>query len=99
MTTTISRAYDWINYDRLGIANCILDACLDYQEMAGRNLRRWWINYPGATRLRSSISFDLPRGLSLMVTGDNLLNHQRGEPDSITIVPGRTVTLGLKARL
>ena len=99
MTTTISRAYDWINYDRLGIANCILDACLDYREMAGRNLRRWWLNYPGATRLRTSLSVDLRRDLSLTVTGDNLLNHQRGEPDSITIVPGRTITLGLKARL
>lgn len=99
ITTTVSRAYDWVNYDRLGIANCILDSCLDYKDMAGRNLRRWWLHYPGATRLRSSFSFDLPRGLALTATGDNLLNHQRGEPDSITIVPGRTITVGLKARL
>lgn len=99
ITTTLSRAYDWINYDRLGIANCIINKCLDHQEMAGRNLRRWWLNYPGATRLRSSLSFDLPRDLSLMLTGDNLLNRQRGEPDSITIVPGRTISVGVKARL
>jgi outer membrane receptor protein involved in Fe transport len=99
LNATISRAYDWVNYDRLGIANCLINACADNREMAGANLRRWWINYPGATRLRSSFSIELPRGLSLVGTGDNLLNHQRGEPDSITIVPGRTITLGLKARL
>lgn len=98
LTTTISRAYDWINYDRLGIANCLIAQCVSNQELAGPALRRWWINYPGSTRLRSSFSFDLPRGLALTVTGDNLLNNQRGEPDSITIVPGRTISLGVKAR-
>jgi iron complex outermembrane receptor protein len=99
VSTTFSRAYDWINYDRLGIANCVLTQCGGEKELAGAALRRWWVNYPGATRLRASFVFDLPRGLSLIATGDNLLDHQRGEPDSITIVPGRTVTLGIKARL
>ena len=99
VSTTVSRAYDWINYDRLGIANCVLVECGGEKELAGAALRRWWINYPGATRLRASFVFDLPRGMALTATGDNLLDHQRGEPDSITIVPGRTVTLGIKARL
>jgi hypothetical protein len=30
------------------------------------------------------------------VIGQNLLNHQRGEPDNITVLPGRTVALGIK---
>jgi len=50
------------------------------------------------TRLRANFSRDLFRGLSFMVTGDNLLGQQRGEPDNATIVPGRTVTAGLKAK-
>lgn len=29
--------------------------------------------------------------------GGDPLNHQRGEPDSITIFAGRTVTVGLRA--
>jgi iron complex outermembrane receptor protein len=41
---------------------------------------------------------DVWRGMALSVTGENLLNYQHGEPDSITIVPGRTITVGLKAR-
>jgi outer membrane receptor protein involved in Fe transport len=98
-STTLSRAYDWINYDRLGIANCVLTLqCVGDKDLAGTALRRWWINYPGATRLRGSFSVDLPRGLALTATGDNLLDRQRGEPDSITIVPGRTITLGMRAR-
>jgi iron complex outermembrane receptor protein len=34
----------------------------------------------------------------LNLTGENLLNYQRGEPDTMTIVPGRTITLGVRAR-
>jgi hypothetical protein len=33
------------------------------------------------------------------VSGENLLNRQQGEPDNITVVPSRTLSLGLKARL
>ena len=44
------------------------------------------------------MSYDLWRGFLVSVTGDNLLNLQRGEPDTITIVPGRTILLGLRAR-
>jgi hypothetical protein len=33
-----------------------------------------------------------------MLIGDNLLGVQQGEPDNATIVPGRTVTAGLKAK-
>ena len=99
LSTTLSRASDWINYDRLGIANCVLALqCTGDKELAGAALRRWWLNYPGSTRLRGSFSVDLPRGLALTATGDNLLDRQRGEPDSITIVPGRTITLGMKVR-
>src|SRR5204863_139604 len=38
----------------------------------------------------------------LSVTGalsaDNLLNYQRGEPDNITVVPGRTILSGVRVK-
>jgi iron complex outermembrane receptor protein len=98
VSSTVSRASDWINYDRLRIAECMISGCVDSRKMSGAKLREFWIRYPGATRLRGAMSYDLRKGLSVNVTGENLLNHQRGEPDSITIVPGRTVMVGLKAR-
>ena len=30
------------------------------------------------------------------LSGENLLNRQLGEPDNVTVVPGRTITLGLR---
>jgi iron complex outermembrane receptor protein len=98
ISTTLSRANDWINYDRLAIAECIITQCADAKNLAGQTLRRFWTAYPGHTRMRTALSIDLPRGFTLLTTGDNLLDHQTGEPDSITIVPGRTITLGLRAR-
>jgi hypothetical protein len=35
--------------------------------------------------------------VTLVATGSNLFNYQRGEPDNITVVPGRTITMGMKA--
>jgi len=104
VSTTLSRASDWVNYDRLGIAECIVaeqkyGTCPDARNLSnGTTLRRFWATYDGNTRLRASTSFDLRRGVSLTLTGENLLNFQRGEPDSITIVPGRTLTAGIRAR-
>jgi outer membrane receptor protein involved in Fe transport len=97
LSTTISRAYDWINYDRLAIAEALISGGTA-DDLAGSRLRDYWASYPGATRLRSSASLDVWRGMVLSVTGENLLNYQRGEPDTITIVPGRTLMVGLKAR-
>jgi iron complex outermembrane receptor protein len=97
-SATISRASDWINYDRLAIAAALIAAGGDADDLTGGSLRQYWASYPGATRLRSSFSVDIRRGVLLTMTGENLLNHQRGEPDTITIVPGRTIIAGLKAR-
>jgi iron complex outermembrane recepter protein len=97
-SASLSRASDWINYDRLAIATALIAADGDADNLTGSNLRQYWVSYPGATRLRGSVSFDVRRGILLVITGENLLNYQRGEPDTITIVPGRTITAGLKAR-
>jgi hypothetical protein len=33
------------------------------------------------------------------LSGENLLNRQHGEPDNVTVVPGRTLIFGLKAAM
>lgn len=97
---TATRAFDWINYDRLRLtkdyASC--DSCFT-ETISGSKLHSYWMRYDGVTRLRASLSRELPRGLGLRLTADNLTNVQRGEPDNITVLPGRTVLLGLSAKI
>ena len=95
---TVARAADWTGYDRVAVAQALTSGGLVPGDLVGDRLRSYWREYSGVTRLRASFSRDLFRGLSLTLTGDNLLGQQRGEPDNATIVPGRTVTAGLKAK-
>jgi len=95
---TLARASDWTGYDRVAVAQALTSGGLTPGDFVGDRLRSYWREYAGVTHLRASYSRDLFRGLSFMLTGDNLLGQQRGEPDNATIVPGRTVTAGLKAR-
>jgi iron complex outermembrane recepter protein len=97
---TASRAYDWVNYDRLRIAKdyASCGSCTA-ENITGAKLRSYWLQYDGVTRLRASASRELPRGLGLRLTVDNLTNAQRGEPDNITVLPGRTVLFGMSARI
>lgn len=98
LSSSVSRASDWINYDRLAIAQCLVTGCANGDKLTGATLRTYWAQYDGSTRVRASAAIDVRSGLTLTVTGENLLNHQTGEPDSITIVPGRTLTAGIRAR-
>jgi len=93
-----SRAFNWINYDELQLANDWLNASRPTRDLTGPNLRQYWLRYNGGFRLRASLSRDLRRDLSFELSGDNLLNYQRGEPDDITIVPGRTILTGLRLK-
>ncbi|MEP6765230.1 MAG: TonB-dependent receptor [Gemmatimonadaceae bacterium] len=94
---TIARAMDWINYDQLAIAQQ-REGNNDPKLFTGPRLRNYWKQYDGATRLRGNVSYTLSRKFTAVLTGDNLFNLQRGEPDNVTIVPGRTLTLGLRTR-
>lgn len=98
LSATVSRASDWVNYDRLRIAQALVDESIDADDLTGGQLRAFWKSYPGTTRLRVSASREFWRGLTLHITGENLLGHQLGEPDTITIVPGRTLSFGIRAR-
>ena len=77
-------------------ASC--DSCFT-ETMSGAKLHSYWMRYDGVTRLRASLSRELPRGLGLRLTADNLTNVQRGEPDNITVLPGRTLLLGVSAKI
>jgi iron complex outermembrane receptor protein len=98
LSSTVSRATDWINYDRLKLAEDWIRAGGNVTNFSGPKLRQYWASYTGAAHVRSAMTYDLWQGMLLTLAGENLLNYQRGEPDTLTIVPGRTITLGVRAR-
>jgi iron complex outermembrane receptor protein len=96
-TLGAARAEDWVNYDRAALAQAYARDDRARPALVGSELRTYWREYPGVTHLRASVTRDF-RGLSAVLTGDNLLDRQRGEPDNVTVLPGRTITAGLRAR-
>jgi iron complex outermembrane receptor protein len=50
------------------------------------------------TRIGGRIGYSFSRGMTFTLDGENLLNEQRGEPDNITVLPGRTLSAGLRLR-
>ena len=93
-----SRAYDWVIYDRLALAEAFATGDRLPREFVGIQLRSFWREYSGVNRLRANFSYELRRALSIVVSADNLLDHQVGEPDNVTVLPGRTITGGLRAK-
>ncbi|HEU0053726.1 MAG TPA: hypothetical protein VFQ39_11130, partial [Longimicrobium sp.] len=96
---TASRAWDWVNYDRLSLA---ADFAADTgaarrSPPSGPRLREYWRRYDGSTELGATLSREVRAGVWLVATGQNLLGGQLGEPDNITIRAGRTLTLGARA--
>ncbi|MEP6832029.1 MAG: TonB-dependent receptor [Gemmatimonas sp.] len=98
MSLTAARASNWINYDQLLLAEQRQVPGFDANMVTGSHLREYWRTYDGATRLRGNVSYRFMREFSLVVGGENLLNLQRGEPDNVTIIPGRTLTAGIRTR-
>lgn len=97
-SVSAARASDWINYDRLALARAFATSDRPLRTLVGAPLRAYWREYRGVTRVRANASREVLRGLDVMLTGDNLLDQQRGEPDNITVLPGRTITFGARAR-
>ena len=65
----------------------------------GPNLRDFWREYGGVTHLKATMTLHLRGGFGLTLIGDNLLDRQTGEPDNLTVLPGRTVSLGVRREL
>jgi iron complex outermembrane receptor protein len=93
---SLSRASDWVNYDRIALASAFQNQAHTLGEFWGAQLRTYWRKYDGVTRLGGNFAYILGSGISLSLHGENLLDNQIGEPDNITVVPGRTITGGLK---
>ncbi len=97
LSSTLTRAEDWISYDRIAIGNA-LAVTGDSRDLGGARLRDYWARYDDVTRLRANIAFRLSRQLSAEIGGDNLFNIQRGAPDNATVTAGRTLTFGLRTQ-
>jgi iron complex outermembrane receptor protein len=93
---TLSRASDWVNYDRVALAAAFQNQNHSLGEFWGSQLRTYWRGYDGVTRLGGMFNLTIARGISLNLRGENLLDSQTGEPDNVTVVPGRTITGGIK---
>jgi iron complex outermembrane recepter protein len=94
----ISRASDWINYDRARLFADVAASPHGAADFFGARLREYWRTYDGVTRVRATMSRALFADLAAVVTGENLLGAQRGEPDDVTIVPGRMMSAGVRVK-
>jgi iron complex outermembrane recepter protein len=89
-----TRVSDWLNYDAIALSQAAMAAT---SPIVGEQLRSFWRLYPGVTRLDATISRDVFQRFTVALAARNLLDVQRGEPDNLTVVPGRTITAGVKA--
>ena len=94
---TAYRAADWVNYDRVALARDLSGTAHVTRDFIGSRLRTYWRPYAGNTHVRATATVGLSRNLTLALMGDNLLDRQTGEPDNATVVPGRTVSLGVRS--
>lgn len=95
---SVARASNWISYDGVALAQALASGNESLRSVNAQPLRAFWREYPGVTRLRASFSYQLLQQLGLTLSGENLLGQQHGEPDNLTIVPGRTISVGFRAK-
>jgi iron complex outermembrane receptor protein len=92
----VSRASDWINYDRIALLEALSNDGTSEKPLVGSELRSFWTSYDGVTRMSARLGVNLARGMLFNLNAENLLDQQRGEPDNITVLPGRTLSAGLR---
>jgi hypothetical protein len=92
-----SRALDWINYDQLALARAAAGGAAA-ADLSGQPLRQFWKHYDGTAHLRAAASRDFRDMFTFEISGENLLNHQTGEPDNVTVIPGRTIMTGVRVK-
>jgi iron complex outermembrane receptor protein len=90
-----SRATDWINYDELGLSRAYSTDQRLMHDLVGAQLRQYWRRYDGGLRVRAAVTRDFRGMFTFELSGDNLLNYQRNEPDNVTVLPGRTLMTGI----
>ncbi|HEY4129607.1 MAG TPA: TonB-dependent receptor, partial [Gemmatimonadaceae bacterium] len=92
-----TRALNWVNYDQLALAEAF-NSTTHSRDLTGDRLRQYWRNYDGGLHLRALASRDIRDGFAVELSAENLLNYQTGEPDNLTIVPGRTIMTGVRVK-
>ena len=55
-SVTGSRAFDWVNYDRVALASAVESGDRSPRDLIGEQLRSFWRLYPGVNRLRANVS-------------------------------------------
>ncbi|HYV96838.1 MAG TPA: TonB-dependent receptor plug domain-containing protein [Gemmatimonadaceae bacterium] len=95
----VARAMDWIDYDRLSLGAAYRFFDRSEVPLYGADLRGYWRHYNGNTHVRASVSRQIGRNVTGLLTVENLLGAQRGEPDNATVVPGRTIIAGFRVSL
>jgi iron complex outermembrane receptor protein len=93
-----SRAFNWINYDELALSEMFLNTTHPGSEVNGARLRHYWRDYTGSLHVRATVSRDFFDRFTFELNGENLLGHQLNEPDNVTVLPGRTVTTGVRLK-
>src|SRR4030095_4727275 len=83
---SVARASNWINYDRIALLSAFASQNRDPSGFVGPQLRDYWINYDGVTRVGGRVGLFLGRGMTFTLEGENLLDEQRGEPDNVTVL-------------
>jgi hypothetical protein len=97
-SVAFARAMNWINYDRLALATAASTPGHRPEELVGSALRPYWREYVGVSRLSAAATRSISPRLALTANASNLFNVQVGDPDNVTVLPGRSVLLGVKAR-
>ena len=97
LAMTGTRADDWINYDRVALTRAALAADNLVSDKTVAPLRSFWRPYDGMTQLSVRATRALRPNVSLIFTGENLLDRQIGAPDNMTILPGRGLSVGVRA--
>lgn len=96
--TGVAHAADWVTYDRATIAEALDAGEGRGRPLEGAQLRGFWARPTAVTRWRAGGTVRLTGALLLQVNGENLLDVQRGAPDDGAVIPGRTLTLGLRTQ-
>src|SRR5689334_18607079 len=78
LSTSLSRANDWVSYDRLLLASALAQSNQPGERPpVGPDLRAFWRVYAGVTHWNASTAYRFSPRLTLTVNGDNLLGEQR----------------------
>ena len=95
---SVSRASDWINYDRVALLSAFASQNHNPSGFVGPQLRDYWINYDGVTRVGGRVGLFLGRGMTFTLREKIFsTSSEASRTTSLCCLDG-TVSAGLKVR-